>query len=139
MQFSYLNTDLDLSAEFDLDPLAAALESLRVFPLHVTQGEDGAWYSTFELLGQEADPETTIVKLLDAIEALDETAQDLWSKCSFREFNIGYEGGQEPGVFSTGLDSDLLARIALLGASLRVTVYPPEPGMVLPDEVSESS
>ena len=46
----YLNTDLDLTSSDDLTALAAVFESRGVFPLHVTRGEDGLWYATFEML-----------------------------------------------------------------------------------------
>jgi hypothetical protein len=63
--------------------------------------------------------------MLDAIEAIDEPAKELWRACTKREFNIGYDCGDEPWAFNNGLSNRTLDRIARLGASLRITLYPP--------------
>ena len=56
----YLNTDLDLVASVPLDDLAALLESLGVFPLHVTHGDDGLWYSTLDTENDHNEAESNI-------------------------------------------------------------------------------
>ena len=45
-------------------------------------------------------------------------------QCTTREFNLGYDCGAEPWAFNQGLSSELLGRIAAVGASLRLTIYP---------------
>jgi len=125
-KIQYLNTDLDLVAESDLAPLARALESRGVFPLSVTRGDDGLWYSRLEvnICGESDEPETTLRTMLDAIEALDRDVKNQWDKCQQREFNIGYDCGDEPWAFNNGLSNSTLSRIASLGATLRITLYP---------------
>jgi hypothetical protein len=125
-EIHYLNTDLDLVAEHDLTALAAALDSRGVFPLHVDQRDDGKWYATLETEEQFAQPQANIVALLTAIEALDASARALWSGCSSREFNLGYDCGDEPWAFNHQLTPETLARMAALGISLRITLYPAE-------------
>jgi hypothetical protein len=99
----------------------------RVYALHVTKGDDGRWYATFEVTccGHET-PESTISSILDAIEALKGKARALWAQCSLREFNIGYDCGDKPWAYNDGLANAILRRIAKLGGSLRITLYPPE-------------
>ena len=125
----YLNTDLDLTSAEDLTALAAALEAQGVFPLHVTHGEDGLWYATLEAdeAYEEAheEPEPHIAAMLAAVESLPEPLRIVWSGCTQREFNIGYDCGDKPWAFNQGLSSHLLGRMAAAKASLRITIYPP--------------
>ena len=121
---TYLNTDLDLISDSDLTALASALETGGVFPLHVTRGEDGRCYATFETDEQHTEPEANIAAMLTVVESLDASLRSVWAGCSLREFNIGYDCGLEPWAFNQGLSSETLRRIAAAGASLRVTLYP---------------
>ncbi len=123
----YLNTDLDLSCPRYLAPLAAALELRGVRALHVTKGDDGRWYSILEaepigIAHDQAEP--ALVAMLDAIESLAGEAKEVWSECRVREFNIGYDCGDEPWAFNNGLSNWTLKRIAAAGATLRFTIYP---------------
>ncbi|QJW95568.1 hypothetical protein [Frigoriglobus tundricola] len=127
----YINTDLDLVASYDLGALARALEARDVFALHVTSGDDGSCSARFELNTFADDPgdnlEQTISKILDAIESFDVSIQSLWLGCSLREFDIGYECGTEPWAFNNELTNHTLLRMARVGTSLRITLYPPTP------------
>ncbi len=119
----YLNTDLDLISADDLTALAAVFKARGVFVLHLTQGEDGRWYATFESLEQRTEPEQDIAAMVAVAESLIEPHRSIWYGCSQREFNIGYDCGAEPWAFNQGLSCDLLGRIAAVGASLRLTLY----------------
>ncbi len=120
----YLNTDLDLTPSEDLTELAGAFEAAGVPPLYVTHGEDGLWYATFETDEQHNEPESSIAAMIAVAEALQEPLQSVWSRCSRREFNIGFDCGGEPWGFNHGLSSGLLGRVAAVGASLRVALSP---------------
>jgi hypothetical protein len=127
-EIRYLNTDLDVVSAFDLEVLVKALEERQIFSLHsdldAGAREDGQWYATFETTDQYAAPEETICHLLDAIEALPANAQQLWSKCGMREFNIGYDCGNGPWAFNNGLSNRTLVRLGNAGAALKITIYP---------------
>jgi hypothetical protein len=123
----YLNTDLDLVATHDLTTLAADLEAEGVYPLHVARHEDGLWYATFEAGEPSEQPDPNIVMMLAMIESLSEAASRAWWACTAREFNIGYECGSEPWAFNQEISGQTLRRMANVGASLRITLYPPEP------------
>jgi len=123
-KISYCNTDLDLTSSDDLTVLAAFLADRGVHPLHVTQGADGLWYATFETDDQCEEPEHTIAAMIAVIESFDRSSRSLWSGCNLREFNVGYECGNEPWAFNQGLSNRLLRRIAAVRASLRITIYP---------------
>lgn len=118
-----LNTDLDLMSADDVTALASALEALGVFPLHVTRGEDALWFATFETSSVD-QPEQNVAAMITAIESLPENLRAIWSSCRLREFNIGCDCGDEPWAFNQGMSNELLCRIAAVGASLRITIYP---------------
>ena len=125
-KISYLNTDLDLTSSDNLTELAAALEAAGLLSLHVTQSDDGSWHATFETrdLHTRIEPEGDIAGMLVIVESLTEPLRSVWSRCTRREFNIGYDCGDEPWAFNQGLSCALLGRIATVGGSLRVTLYP---------------
>ncbi len=86
--------------------------------------EGGPVSATFETENQHAEPEPNIAAMLDAIESLGPAFSSIWSSCSLREFNIGYDCGLEPWAFNQGLSAGLLERMAAAGACLRLTLYP---------------
>ena len=133
-EIQYLNTDLDLVAAQSLKALAATLAANGVFPLHVDQRDDGNWYATLETEEQFTQPEPNITAILTVLEALDPDSRELWSACTSRELNIGYECGDEPWAFNHQLTATTLGRIAALGMSLRVTLYPAEIAASKPSE-----
>lgn len=121
----YLNTDLDLICDVDPAVLASEFES-RDLVAHVTPGDDGLYYALCEG-SNDTEPEPNIARLLDAIEALSVPARELWDRCSKREFNIGYDCGDEPWSFNQGISNHVLRRMAECGASFRITLYPHRP------------
>jgi hypothetical protein len=122
----YINTDLDLTSARDLRPLANALEANGVRPLYpIKQSADGLWYSVLEIEDYLEEPEPTICIMLEAIEKLDGEARSVWDECTRRDFNIGYDCGDEPWAFNNGISNAVVLRIAESGASLRITLYPP--------------
>lgn len=120
----YLNTDLVLACQLDLTELARTFENSGCSPLHVTLGNDQQWYAAIVTDEQHGEPELSIAQMLTVIESLAEPVRSMWLKCTLREFNIGYDCGEKPWAFNQGLSSDLLGRMAAVGASLRLTLYP---------------
>lgn len=120
----YLNTDLDLTSPIDLTPLAAVLKAGEIRALHVTHGDDGLWYAIFETDEQHDEPASNIAAMVAVVESLGEPHRSVWFGCTLREFNIGYDCGAEPWAFNQAMPADLLGRIAAVGASLRITLYP---------------
>jgi hypothetical protein len=107
----------------DLTAFAAALEDRGMFALHVTRTHDGEWLGSFETSDQYADPEQNIAAMIAIIESLPEPHRSAWRTCTRREFNVGYDCGVEPRAFEQALSSELLGRIASIGASVRLTLY----------------
>lgn len=123
-KIEYLNTDLDVKSAVDLKSLSAALEAADLIPLHqVVEGND-LNYASFESSGQDDEPEPDIAAMLSVVENLAPPLQAAWNGCTQREFNIGFECGDEPWAFNQGLSNELIRRIAAAGATLRITLYP---------------
>jgi hypothetical protein len=118
----YLNTDLDLVCDVDLAMLAAEMESRGLVAV-LRAGNDGLFYVTCED-NSDTEPEPNIKRLLDAVESLSDSAGELWARCSKREFDVGYDCGDEPWAFNQALSNDVLRRMADCGASFRITLYP---------------
>ena len=104
----YLNTDLDLVCDVDPARLAAEFESHNL-RAHVHAGDDGLFYVRCDG-DNDTEPEANIARLLDAIDTLTDGARELWNRCSKREFNVGYDCGDEPWSFNQGLSNFVLRR-----------------------------
>jgi len=95
-------------------------------PLHVEQRDDGRWFATLETGEQFSEPEPNITAFLNVIEAFADPVRESRLSCDVREFNLGYDCGDEPWAFNHGLTAATLARMVALGISLRITLYPAE-------------
>lgn len=124
---TYLTTDLDIVSKHSLDELATAFTLHGVPPRDVTKGANGLIYATINARSSHLEPEQDIAEMLAVVESLDASLREIWSECSIREFNIGFDCGKTPWGFNQPLSADLVLRIAAAGASLRVTIYPEEP------------
>lgn len=121
---TYLNTDLDLISSSDLTELAAAFESATMCVGHVTPGDNGLWYAMFEAWDEVNEPERHISIMLSVVESLAPELRHVWDSCSLREFNLGYDCGDEPWAFNQGMSAALIGRMAAVNASFRLTLYP---------------
>ena len=125
-EIRYLNTDLDVAAVRNLVPLAEALTARGMYQLHPPHDREGRCFVAFETDTTHSEPQTNISEMLDAIESLTDDIAALWSECSLREFNIGYDCGSRPRALHNGLSNDVVRRVAAAGATVRFTLYAPE-------------
>ncbi len=105
-------------------PLADQLVQLGLLSYHVGPWEDGSWSARFATGEWFPEPDSGIAAMLTAIESLDELARSIWAVCTSRDFNIGYDCGDEPWAFTQQLLPATLARMGAVGASLVITIYP---------------
>lgn len=129
---TYLNTDLCLISNRDLSELAEHFgthDVCNMFP--IKPEEDGLWYVSFETSsnyresqGDDGEPELDITLMLTAVESLPTRLRSIWDNCSQREFNIGYDCSEKPWAFNQGLSNEVLRRLAVVGGTLRWTIYP---------------
>ena len=122
----YCTTDLDLYSAEDLTALAAGLE-VRGFAIArpLTHFANAGWFCGFSLCSEEPydEPEPQIAAMLAVVEGLDPPLRAAWERCSLRIFDPGYDCGREPFAFRQELSAGAIARLAAVGATLRITLY----------------
>ncbi len=65
--------------------------------------------------------------MLDVLSKLPDNLRTLFQGCHTRIFDYGFDGGLQSPPLSIDIEATELSRIAALGISLRVTVYPYRP------------
>lgn len=128
MAARFLNTNLVLRSRSDLRPLAARLESLRLFCLSAPERHGGVWRTVFDTNHVLTSPKRATTTLVRAAEKLAGEERAAWDRCLTREFDLGFEPA--PGSFNSDeftVDGKLISRISALGGSLRITIYQADP------------
>ena len=131
----YQQTDLDLWATFNLQPLCDALATRGLFVLSVDPIPshdvlpDGGWKAILERDddpdGPPDHPAETIGDLLAAVEGLPADARHLWDACERRTLDIGLNSKTKPGNWQSPLPADLIRRAAAAGLGVGLTLYGP--------------
>lgn len=123
-KITYLTTDLFLIAPLSLKPLADELEQNNVGGMSEPT-PDGHWYANLNAeVDDNVEPETDLRVMLAALETLSAASRMIWEACSVREFDIGYDCGDEPWAFTQRISPETLRRIGALGGTLKITIYP---------------
>jgi hypothetical protein len=125
----YITVDLDLHSSFPLHDLVAAFGD-NAFALHCGEGiawpgrRACAYAAVMELNIETRGLNETLRGFCALIESLPAAAAALWKKVRRREFNIGFDSGVQGPAFNTAIAPDVITRIAKLGGSIAVTIYP---------------
>jgi len=126
----YVATDLELRASCRQQSLAEALTTEDHFLLvdEIIQGE---WIFRFQApfdggIGPRtrSSVERDVVNLVAPLEDLDGPARAELGACKKVEIDVAFQSGDSERNFS--ISTELLRRVAGVGASILVTVYPPE-------------
>ncbi len=126
---NYINTDLDIVSDKDLENLIPILEE-KCNLLHAQRNQDGFWHLTIEakgsgIVGHEThNPTRDLHELLAIIERLSKKTKKLLSRAKIFDFNIGLQSSKEYPEGTFKLANKLLNTISKLGATLTVTIYP---------------
>lgn len=118
-----MSTDLDLEAPFDLTLLVHTLAHQGLILSHVHQWKNGSWTARLTPPEWFEEADQGIAATLKAVESLDEPSRSLWAACTLRQFDIGYECGQEPHQFIGILTAATLSRMAAAVTSIMITLY----------------
>jgi hypothetical protein len=118
----FLNVDLDVYSQSNLEALAAALAH-KTFVLHV--GREGNRYGAhFELTTLPKNADAIIRGFAALIRALPRPARRLWDSAKTREFNIGLQAASAGKPIELHISPETIHEVASLGGQLAITVYP---------------
>ena len=118
----HINTDLELESLEDLTPIVKAFGTDVVVLYH---GEAmGHRRASFEVSGLVAEPDALINHFCMFVEALSASERAVWDRCSRKVFDIGYQCGVGSTAFQSQLRTQTVQRVAALGASVVITIYP---------------
>lgn len=125
MSIQFLTVDLEIESYDELQPLALAFgeEALELYCGPVKSH----FRAVFEVAGDLRDPDSLIQRFCFLVESLDRAALGLWKRAFSRVFDIGYESGSDHTSFVSDIRPDTIEEVAKIGASIRVTIYPPSP------------
>ena len=122
MEIRYINTDLELESNEDLNPIIEALGK-DVLVLHHGPVQ-GMNHASVELSSDHSsDPDEVIGRYCDLIENLPKTARKIWDNCLTRIIDIGVESGSSPKSYRFEVRQPIMNRVSAIGASLAVTIY----------------
>jgi hypothetical protein len=124
MEVRFLNVDLEIESSEDLQPIIDDFgESVSV----LYHGENGSGFNlaSFEVYPSGArDIDGIIAEFCLYIENLSPEAKEIWDKCFSKRFDAGFQSGDFPRSYKTEIRADIVERVAKVGASIVVTIYP---------------
>lgn len=122
MEVQYLNTDLEIESKSDLSSIVEEFGD-DVIVLH--HGERrGFQHASFETAADSTDADATINSFCMLVESLPHEAREIWNGCLSRVFDVGYESGSSPPHFRSEIRASTIRRVANIGASIVITIYP---------------
>lgn len=124
MEVRYLNTDLEIESKGNLSKMVEEFGE-DVLVLH--HGDiRGYQHASFEIAGSTSSTsaDDIINSFCALVEALSEEARATWDGCCTRAFDIGYESGASPPNFHSEIRAGTVERVAKVGASIVITIYP---------------
>jgi hypothetical protein len=116
---TFLNVDLDLRVDRDLDELLKFLE-----PFAFVLNKNGPEASV-ELRHSPYSLDGTLKKFVEHIEGLPPRAMRLWNQCEYRRFNVGIQAGTEPHESHFTISNKAIGQLVNVASELIVTVYAP--------------
>ena len=124
MTIQFLNVDLEIEHHLDIKAIVEDFGE-NVFNLYYGKIQD-RYLASFEL-HDVTDVDSTISSFCTLIKAMDNESKELWDTAYSKVFDVGYESGLEPNNYSSEIQADTIDQVAKLGASLKITIYPPLP------------
>ena len=128
MALRLINVDLDIQSSGSLERLCSKLVAGGMDSLYCGDHQDG-FFARFECVdgGDEYDADEVIQKFCGIVEGLDESGERDWESADRRVFDVGYQATDGSDRWATELKNPTLLRVAKLGATVALTVYPVEP------------
>ena len=122
MEVRYLNTDLEIESKNDLSEIVQEFGDDVSVLYH---GEmRGYQHASFEIPGNRAGADEVINFFCTLVENLPKEVRQIWNGCCSRVIDVGYESGTSPGTFRSEIRASTIQRVAAIGASIVITIYP---------------
>ena len=122
MEVRYLNTDLVIESKTDLSVIVHEFGEDVIVLYH---GEmRGYQHASFESSEAGAGADEIINFFCMLVENLPEGAREVWDGCCSRVLDVGFESGESPSNFRSEIRASTIQRVAAIGASIVVTIYP---------------
>ncbi len=124
MEIRFLNVDLEIEALEDLQPIIDDLGE-NVSVLHHGNNGSGFNFVSFEVMPSgERDVDGIISLFCLFIENLSPETKLIWDKSHSKRFDAGFQSGDFPRSYKTEVRADTIERVAKIGASIVITIYP---------------
>jgi hypothetical protein len=118
----YLNTDLEIRSKEDISQLIKQFDR-DVLVLYYEQSRD-EYFASLEINHEVSDANTTAEYFCNLVDRLSPDFRIIWNKCDCKTLDIGYESGNCSNYYRSELTSQTVQRIAELGMSIVITIYP---------------
>ncbi|MDQ6786787.1 MAG: hypothetical protein M3033_08245 [Acidobacteriota bacterium] len=125
----FANVDLEIESNEDLQSLIDCFND-GVDVLYHDRLDNGNDFASLEFhlnvieAGVYGEPDKTISAFCSLIENLPLESQITWNNCLEKRFDIGFESGNTEKRFNTKISSETIKRIAEIGVSIVITIYP---------------
>lgn len=123
MEVRYLNTDLEIQSK---DDLSRIVEEFGEDVLILHHGEIREYqHASFEMAGNTSGADEVINYFCTLVDGLPIEVRGIWDGCCSRILDIGYESGTTSPNYRSEIRPSTIRRVAEIGASLVITIYPP--------------
>ena len=125
MAARFIGVELEIESPRPLGYIFDALSGAGVVSFDYRESRRGFSVS-FECAraGMSSDPDIQIAKFCDLFVGCNDQAKAVWNSAYRKTFNLAYRIEESTECFRSELQPATLARIAELGASVMLTIYP---------------
>ena len=129
MAARFIGVQLEVESPRPLGHLFHSFSGAEVVSVDYRESTRG-FAAAFEHTGRgvSTDPDIQIAYFCDTIMGFKDDAQSVWKDAYRRTFNVGYEIDDSSESFRSELAPETMERIARVGASVIVAIYPRESG-----------
>lgn len=129
MAARFIGVQLEIESPRPLGHLFHAFSGAEVVSVDYRESARG-FAAAFEHPGRgvSTGPDIQIADFCDMISDFGDDARSVWNGAYRRTFNVGYEIDDSSECFRSELAPETMERIARVGASVIVAIYPQAPG-----------
>jgi hypothetical protein len=122
MEITYLNTDFEIESTEDISRIVEEFgEDVRVLFHEKIRGH---YCAGFEIAPVFLGADETLSHFCLLVEQLPRDVRRLWDGCVSRTVDVGFESGEKPPSFRAELRASTVRRVADIGCSIMITIYP---------------